>query len=207
METVLSVLGSLAPWWPAVAKIATIWFLGQFFKKRLWTKERAAHSVFMAAIRASLPLHPFILGALWGLGWPELPACEFVNSRGAAVNEGLICAFITVAGHTALEYLALHFVLRNPDSKWGVVLKVLREAVRDRETSMPPPPPPDVQKKLLDAKVTPQEVAMSMPPAAASMPPTVLLELDGPHLVPRYPPDVPTPPVAPVAPPPKGKGS
>jgi hypothetical protein len=195
IETILSALGSLAPWWPAVAKIATIWFLGQFFKKRVWTKERAAHSVFMAGIRASLPLHPFVIGALWGLGWPSLPACEIVNSRGAAVNEGLICAFITVAGHTALEYLALHFVLRNPDSKWGVVLKVLREAVRERETSFPPPPI-EVQRKLLEVKVTPQEATMSMPP-------TSLEEVEVPvRILPRVPPRHPG---EPKAPPPKGK--
>lgn len=193
IETILSTLGSLGPWWPAIAKIVTIWTLGQVFKKRVWTKQRAAHSVFVAFMRASLPLHPFVVGALWGLGWPDMPACDFVSSRGAAVNEGLVCAFITVAGHTVLEYVALHFVLRNPDSKWGIVLKVLREAVRERETSIPPPSP-KIAQKLLDVKVTPQEALMSIHPAApavVSLPPTVLEEIEEEppvRILPRVPP-------------------
>jgi hypothetical protein len=110
--------------------VAVIWYLGQFFKKRVWTKKRAVRGGFWAFMRATLRLHPFGAGIAWGALYPFMPAVEFVTTRGGAINEGLLAAFITLAGHTALESIA-------QARGWTSVLKVLRETVPERETIAP----------------------------------------------------------------------
>jgi hypothetical protein len=129
-EWVNEVLATLGPYWPFVTKVAVIWYLGQFFKKRVWTKARAARGGVWGFMRATLRLHPLAAGALWGLLYPWMPAVELVGSRGGAVNEGLLAAFVTLAGHTALEAVAVN-------RGWTSVLKVLRETVPERETVPP----------------------------------------------------------------------
>lgn len=131
----------LEPWWPLVAKIGLLWFLGQFFKKRVWTKARANTSVFFRAMRTTMPLHPVAGGIAWGFAFPFLPASAIVQTQGGAITEGIIAGLATVIGYMALEATAEHYVKLNPDSKWGIVLKVLRETVKARETVSPKPPP------------------------------------------------------------------
>ena len=136
-EWVHDILTTATPYWPFIAKVLVIWYLGQFFKKRVWTKRRALRGGFWEFMRDTLPVHPLVAGSVWGLCYPSLPAVEFVTSRGGAVTEGLIAAVTAITLHTALEHYADAQVKRNADSKWGSVLSVLRSAVPDR-TTVPP---------------------------------------------------------------------
>ena len=124
-----SVVAWLEPWWPFVAKVLVLWFLGQFFKKRVWTKARAKVNQFHAVMRSTMMLHPFVGGIAWGAMYPMLPASAIVETRGGAINEGLLAAFAAVIGYRVLEFTAEYYVKKNPDSKWQIVLRVLREAV------------------------------------------------------------------------------
>lgn len=132
MEWLSEALEAAGPYWPFVTKVAVIWYLGQVFKKRVWTKTRAEKGGFHQLMRDTLVIHPFVIGAAWGALYPWMPAVALVTSRGGAVNEGLLAAFVTLAGHTALEAIA-------EQREWVWVLRVLKGTVRD--PTIPPPPP------------------------------------------------------------------
>lgn len=132
-DWITSSLETAVPYWPFITKVITIWYLGQLFKKRVWTKANAAGSKFYAFMRATLPFHPLVAGMVWGLLYPWLPAVEFVTTRGGAVNEGILAAVLTVVVHTGLEHYAA-----TQNITW--LLAILRETVPTRETSVPPPP-------------------------------------------------------------------
>ncbi len=123
-------LEALKPYWPFVVQVAIIWYLGQFFKKRVWTKARASNNDFFSIMRDTLRIHPLLAGAAWGALFPWLPAVEFVTTRGGAIYEGLFAGFVSLAGHTLLESLA-------EKRGWTSVLKVLRETVPARDTLVP----------------------------------------------------------------------
>ena len=90
-------LETLKPYWPLFTQIVVIWYLGQFFKKRVWTKARSQKGGFFKLMRDTLRLHPLAAGALWGSLYPWLPAVEFVTTRGGAVTEGLLAGFLYAA--------------------------------------------------------------------------------------------------------------
>lgn len=118
------------PYWPFITQVVVIWLLGQYFKKRVWTKARARKSALGGFMRSTLPLHPLFAGAIWGALYPWLPAVELVQSRGGAVNAGLLAGAATLIGHTALEAMA-------QARGWTPVLRVLRETVPERESVVP----------------------------------------------------------------------
>ena len=130
-EWVTDVLGALEPWWPFVAKVIVIWYLGQVFKKRIWTKGRALEGGFFGFMRTTLPFHPLVAGVAWGALYPWMPAVAIVASRGGAITEGLIAGVVTVAGHTGLEWYA-------EKKNIGWILAILRDTVK-RPSNVPPP--------------------------------------------------------------------
>ena len=132
-EWVTEVLSTATPYWPAITQVIVIWYLGQFFKKRVWTKKRALGSTLAQLMRDTLPIHPIAAGALWGALYPWLPAVELVTTRGGAINQGLLMGALTMVGHTGLEAVA-------EARGWTWVLKILRDTVKERETSAPPAP-------------------------------------------------------------------
>lgn len=140
-EWVIGTVAFLEPWWPLVAKVGLLWFLQQGFKKRLWTKARANTNKFFRMMRSSMWLHPVLGGIAWGFAFPFLPASKIVETQGGAINEGIIAGLITVIGYRAIEATAEYFVKKDPESKWQIVLRVLHETVRARETVMPSPVP------------------------------------------------------------------
>ena len=130
LEEIQSYLAAAGPYWPFITQVAVIWYLGQFFKKRVWTKQHAKGSAFSSFMRSTMRLHPLIAGMLWGALYPWMPAVELVTTRGGAINAGLLAGFTTLAGHTILDALAKKY-------KWTWVTKVLRDIVPDRETIRP----------------------------------------------------------------------
>lgn len=72
------ILEILLEHWPFVAVALIIGGLGEQFKGRLWTKERAAKSRFVWLMRLTLPLHPVAVGALAGTV-PGLAIAEVVT--------------------------------------------------------------------------------------------------------------------------------
>lgn len=116
------------PYWPFVAQIVVIWYLGQIFKKRVWTRERAARGEPWKLLRDTLPFHPVVAGGIWGALYPWLPAVEFVTTRGGAITEGVLAGTVSVAAFVGLEYWA-------EKRKIGWLLKLLRDSVeRSSET-------------------------------------------------------------------------
>jgi len=133
LEQIEAYLEAAKPYWSFITQVLVIWYLGQFFKKRIWTKEHAQNSRFIYWMRTTLRLHPLIAGGLWGALYPWMPTVSFVTTRGGAINAGLLAGFTALAGHTILEVLAEKY-------QWTWVLKILREIVPDRDTDCPPPP-------------------------------------------------------------------
>ncbi len=137
LETALEWVAALEPWWPFVVKVLVLWFVSQVMKKQFLTKGTAEKSGFVAFLRKTMSLHPMIAGALWGAAYPWMPATAIVATRGGAVTEGILAGVMTVVGYRVLEFTAEWFVKRNPDSKWAIVLRVMREAVPNRQTVTP----------------------------------------------------------------------
>jgi hypothetical protein len=131
-EWITEALSTATPYWPVITKILVLWMFGQFFKKRVWTRQRAAAGGFHKLMRDTLPLHAPIAGGLWGLAWPFLPAVEFVTTRGGAVSEGLLAGVLSMAAFSALEHVA-------QARGWTWVLGVLKDAGTVRESTVPPP--------------------------------------------------------------------
>jgi hypothetical protein len=131
-EWIPNTLSTVQPYWPAVTKIVVLWMLGQFFKKRVWTKVRAANGGFFKLMRDTLPLHAPATGALWGLLWPVLPACTFITTRGGAFTEGLLCGVLSMAAFSALEHIA-------QGRGWSWVLETIKDT-GTVDDSIPPPP-------------------------------------------------------------------
>ena len=129
-EWIGEVLEAATPYWPFIVQVVIIWYLGQFFKKRVWTKKRALKNDFFEIMRDTLRLHPIAAGAVWGAMYPFLPAVAFVTTRGGAIYEGLFAGFVSMAGHTALEYIA-------EKRNIGWLLKVLHDTVPARDTLVP----------------------------------------------------------------------
>jgi hypothetical protein len=117
------------PYWPFLAQVLVMWFVGQNMKKRVFTKARAAGGGAWALARDTMWLHPAAMGVGWGLAYPFMPAVEFVTSRGGAVTQGLIAWVVSIAGYRLLEAVA-------EKRGWTAVLKFLRETGRP---TMPPP--------------------------------------------------------------------
>lgn len=134
-EWINDALTTLKPYWPFITQVVVIWYLGQFYKKRVWTKARAKRGGIFGFMRSTLPIHPLVAGALWGALYPMLPAIEWITTRGGAINAGVLAGAVSLIGHTALEAVA-------EARGWAPVLKVLREAVPDRESSVSSNPPP-----------------------------------------------------------------
>lgn len=130
-EWITSALESARPYWPFITQVVVIWYLGQVFKKRVWTKKRAARSSFYGMMRSTLVIHPIMAGALWGACFPYMPSIEWISTQGGAINAGLLAGALTLIGHTVLEALAI-------ERGWTSVLRVLRETVPEQE-SVPPP--------------------------------------------------------------------
>jgi hypothetical protein len=136
---VTSVLGVVEPYWPFVIKVLAFWYLGQFFKRRVWTRDRAEHGgSFWKLMRDTLPIHPIASGVMIGLCYPSIPAVGFISSRGGAVLEGVLAGFTSVAGYVALEYVA-------KARGWGAVLHVLHGTIPARESVVPSEPPPPLE--------------------------------------------------------------
>ena len=130
MDWLNGALETAQPYWPFIIKVAVIWYLGQVFKKRVWTKGRSLKNGFVKLMRDTMPMHPLAAGALWGAAFPWLPAVEFVTTRGGAVQEGLLAGVTTVVGYVALDHLATA-------RGWTWVTALLHDSVRDRETIAP----------------------------------------------------------------------
>jgi hypothetical protein len=126
-------LSAATPYWPFIVQVLVLWYLGQFAKKQLWTKARAAKGGFYAEMRATLPAHPLVVGALWGALYPWAPAVNFITTRGGAVNEGLLAGLISVVGYVGLEQYATA-----KNITW--LLAILKEAVPEPSNSESPAP-------------------------------------------------------------------
>lgn len=138
MDNLNEILGTLTPYWPFVTQVVVMWYLGQVFKKRVWTKARAKRSKFSALMRDTLPFHPLVAGLAWGALFPWLPAVTFVTTRGGAINQALLAGAFTVVGHTGLQHFA-----KARKIEW--LLGILQESVPP-ESDYPPssnslPPP------------------------------------------------------------------
>jgi len=138
MDKLNEILGILTPYWPFVTQVVVMWYLGQVFKKRIWTKARAKKNRLVGLMRDTLPFHPLVAGLAWGALFPWLPAVTFVTTRGGAINQALLAAALTTVGHTGLEHFA-----EARKIEW--LLAILRETVKP-ESEYPPPrnslPPP-----------------------------------------------------------------
>lgn len=80
----------LAAHWPFLVMSMILGTLGQIFKVRVWTLENAMKSRFVWWVRAFLPLHAPVIGALTGLaGWillkGDVPASPGVDKIGWVV--------------------------------------------------------------------------------------------------------------------------
>ncbi len=132
---ITDVLTTALPYWPFITQVIVLWYLGQVAKKRLWTKANATKNRFYEEMRATLPIHPLVAGALWGAMYPWLPAVGFVTTRGGAINEGLLAAMVNICGFVGLEYYAAQ-----KNITW--ILAILRDTVPDSNSMLPPPPDP-----------------------------------------------------------------
>lgn len=126
-EWIDGALAILKDYWPFVTQVLCIWYLGQVFKKRVWTKKRASTNKYVKFMRDTLPFHPLIAGIVWGAFYPLLPAASFVVTRSGAINEGLLAGLISIVGHTGLE----HYAAAN-NIKW--LLATLRDTVSMSES-------------------------------------------------------------------------
>ena len=138
MDKIIEALGTLTPYWPFVTQVVVLWYLGQVFKKRVWTKARASRNYWAALMRDTLPFHPLVAGLIWGALFPWLPAVGFVTTRGGSITQGLLAAALTVVGHTGLEHFA-----EARKIEW--LLAVLRETVESE--SVRPPPLPEAARR------------------------------------------------------------
>lgn len=108
------------PYWSFLAQLITFWFVGQVVKKRWLTKDRAAGNPEVRVLRSTMPLHPIVAGALWGLAYPVMPAAAFVTTVGEAVTQGMLAGVLSTLAFRALESLAEH-------REWTWLLITLRE--------------------------------------------------------------------------------
>ena len=122
LDQIQQALRVITPYWPFVTQVLVLWYLGQVFKKRVWTKARARESKLAAFMRDTMPFHPLVAGLLWGALYPWLPAVSFVHTRGGAINQALLASAITVVGHTGLEHFA-----KSRQIEW--LLAILQESV------------------------------------------------------------------------------
>lgn len=129
-EWVSEALEIFKDYWPFITKMLVIWYLGQVFKKRVWTKKRAAQGGFFSFMRDTMIVHPLIAGAFWGACYPFMPAVAFVETRGGAINEGLLAGFLSIAGYKGLEVYA-----ERTKKKW--LLNALREVVPATDSEPP----------------------------------------------------------------------
>lgn len=139
MPTWSEMVVTLEGYWPFIAKVIVIWYLGQVFKKRVWTKARSDRYRWASFARDTLPVHPLVAGAIWGALFPLLPSVALVSTRGAAICEGLLAGTVAVAGFTALEHYA-----ERKRIVW--LLNTLRGAVPDDSVYPPAPPPLGTRK-------------------------------------------------------------
>jgi ABC-type Fe3+-siderophore transport system permease subunit len=100
----------LLPHWPFLVAAFLLGTVGQFAKNRIWTKERAAKSKIVWWIRAALPLHAPLAGALLALAgvliFKEVPASLGAKSIPA------VMLYYAGAGGAAAWFMALvkHFM-------------------------------------------------------------------------------------------------
>lgn len=130
---------AVQPYWPVIVKIIVLWMFGQFFKKRVWTKAKAAQNAFHKLMRDTMPLHAPIIGGLWGVMWPFMPACSFVTTRGGAVQEGLLAGVLSMAAFSALEHIA-------EARGWTWILETIKDT-GTLDGSIPPEPMVQEPKK------------------------------------------------------------
>lgn len=70
------------PHWPFIMMAFVLGGIGSFFKKKVWTKERAKKNRFFWLVRALLPMHAPMAGAMFGVvaehlgGAPVSPGVE-----------------------------------------------------------------------------------------------------------------------------------
>lgn len=122
------------PWWPLVMQVVLFWYLTQWGKKNVWTRERAANGGVMEKLRDTKGLHPLLWGAAWGAGFPSAPAVAAATTMGEAVMWGVGAGLCSLMGHKILAAQA-------EKRGWTGVLKVLRTA-GDRDTLVPQEKPP-----------------------------------------------------------------
>jgi len=138
----------LLPHWPLLVMAFLLGTVGQFFKTRVWTKERAAKSRVMWWIRAALPLHAPMVGALVAL-FGKLIFGTMPASLGAESYPDLML-YYAGAGAVAAYFVAL---LKHIAKSRGIQLSPV---------SMPPPPDdedaPDT-KRTGDSGNEPPQVA------------------------------------------------
>lgn len=58
----------LLEYWQFLTVALLLGMVAQFFKQKVWTKQRAESSRFARVMRVTLPMHAPVLGALIGLG-------------------------------------------------------------------------------------------------------------------------------------------
>ena len=58
----------LLEYWQFLTVAFILGMVAQFFKQKVWTKERTARSRFCRVMRITLPLHSPVLGIMLGLG-------------------------------------------------------------------------------------------------------------------------------------------
>lgn len=83
----------MLPYWPLITAATSLYIMGEFFKRYVWTKEKAASKggLWLWA-RRTLPFHPMVAGALIGVVWrdPQAGVEGLVPSMGYFVGAGLL---------------------------------------------------------------------------------------------------------------------
>lgn len=105
-DEVVALLAQIKPAWPMLLQALVLWYLGNVFKKRVWTRARAKKGGVYAWMRDTLPAHPVVAGALWGALWPWTPAVEWAHTRGSAIGWGMIAGVVSVWGFDLARRLA-----------------------------------------------------------------------------------------------------
>lgn len=94
------------PAWPLLLQALVLWYLGNIFKRRVWTRARAKKGGVYAWMRDTLPMHPVAAGGIWGAFWPFTPAVDWVTTRGSAIGWGMLAGVVSVWGFDLLKRLA-----------------------------------------------------------------------------------------------------
>lgn len=117
----------LLPYWPLVTVATVLYIAGEFFKRYVWTKEKAAAKggAWLWA-RRTLPFHPMVGGALIGVVWQD-------PQRGV---EGLVPSMGYFLGAGVLAVVAFNVLRQILKDKYDLKVEIFAD-------SLPPPSGPN----------------------------------------------------------------